>query len=225
MSSIIADPVLAHTMPRSPRSLAQRIQSLDITCNCRTPLVVSCTVGTEQGCRERRRYGTCPCRPRWLPVCLLDSSHGCAFWREGKVCDCDFLEMPRCLSTGCDERRKGHRCECPRTPAELCPHVRAKIAEFASLTVAEANRFADAWADQLWTWNPQVYADRPLAHAGCEARAGEAAVNVMIVRRRMGLSLWHPEDHRWAPGELGRRQAAGLRRLFLPPVPPKGGAA
>jgi hypothetical protein len=208
------------------RVLQTALESLDITCDCKPSLIVSCAIGLEPGCRERRACGTCPCKPRWLPVCLLDQAHGCALCREGKTCKCDEMWMPRCLLPGCPDRQKGRRCECPRTPIELCPHVMGKLASrFGGLTPSAAHRFADAWATQLWKLLPHKYGERPLAAAGCTVRLGESAVALMDLRHKLGCSLWHPDDKRMASIETMRRQAAGLRRLLAPADGKKGGVA
>lgn len=214
----------------SPRLLAA-LKALDIDCDCKPSLIVSCAVGAVSGCRERRHERTCGCKPRYLPTCILDTPDGagCPLWKEGKTCACSRRYMPRCLAVGCDQRRKGKRCECPRTPLELCPHVAAKIQEFAALGFDEAARMADVWAEQLWLLLPQEYADRPLAAAGCTTRTQEAAVNLMAFRQALGLSPFHPEDERTLDGEerCGKlqRQAAGLRRLLGAATVEKGRAA
>lgn len=204
---------------RPSAAIVAALQKLEITCACKPSLIVSCAVGTPQGCRIRRREGNCGCRPRWLPSCLWDDPpYGCAVCREGKTCNCDLEYMPRCLAAGCDRRRRGKRCECPRTPLEICPHVQAKLVEYADLTPQQADRIADRWSDMLWVLFPgkeldDGYADRPLAGEGVTIRAGSPAANLMAQRVSMGLSPWHPEDRRMAPVDAMRRQAAGLRRL------------
>ena len=219
------------TMSRRPCSEAERsrrkaldaarkaILEFDITCTCKASLIVSCAVGAEPGCRERRRDGTCGCKPRWLPTCILERStpHGCPVWREGKTCACPRMYMPQCLVTGCDLRQRGKRCECPRTPTELCPHIVAKIQEFTGLTPAAANRMADVWAEQLWALLPEAYADHPLASRGVTTRSREARVNLLSVRNseKLGyLSLWHPDDEVCFNALVLHKQAAGLKRLM-----------
>lgn len=179
----------------SPRILAA-LAALEITCNCKCSLIVSCAVGAEPGCRERRHEGICGCRPRWLPVCILDAAtpHGCPVWREGKTCSCERLYMPRCLVTGCEDRRKGQRCECPRTPTETCPHVLEKIEQFADLTPEAAERYAEAWHRLQRKFLPEKYAEPPLPDAGGNVSTRDAAIALMQLRFDAARALRHQDD-------------------------------
>lgn len=216
-----------HASP-SARVLAA-LAALEITCSCKCSLIVACAIDTKPGCDERREDGLCGCRPRWLPTCILEreTPFGCKDWREGHNCRCEHMYMPRCLVTGCDERRKGRRCYCARTTTEICPHLAAKIKEYAGLSAEAANRMANVWAEQLWLLLPQQYADRPLAAAGRKTHTQDGTVALRAIRQAFGLSLWHPADdcgHLDAEDML-RRQGAGLRRLFGIGTATKGGAA
>lgn len=212
------------------------LEEFDISCDCRVPLLVSCALDQQSGCRERRAYRdnhngheSCGCKPRWLPVCILDTDdgHGCPVWREGKSCDCRRMYMPRCLATGCNQRQKGKRCGCARAPSRLCPHVQEKIARFKNLTVKKAAELANTWSEQLWSLCSDEYADRLQAYSGRVTPTRDDAVNLMACRQRWGLSLWHPDDVRGLDSGLSRRlhqQAAGLK-LLVSAIAPKGGAA
>lgn len=104
--------------------------------------------------------------------------------------------MPRCLVVGCDERKKGRQCDCPRRSLRICQHVRAKIEQYAGLTVEEAARKADRWSELLWALFPSEYGDKPLAHEPFPCATRADAVNLMRMRHNMNLGLWHPDDTR-----------------------------
>src|SRR5690348_1221141 len=182
MGYAYSSPLVPTTYDRAARKAIQdrreALRKFDVHCSCKCSLIVSCAIGKEPGCRERRREGTCPCRPRWLPVCILDAQtpHGCRIWQEGHQCRCQRLYMPRCLVTGCDRRRKGRRCECPRTPTDVCPHVLALIERFGDLTVEDAQAHVEAWAKLQRQADPAQYQEPPLPDAGGDMSTRDGAI-------------------------------------------------
>lgn len=221
------------TKSGSLRKRREALRDFDIDCDCKCTLIVSCAIGTEPGCRERRRDGTCGCRPRWLPTCILEKTtpHGCPVWQEGHQCHCQRLYMPRCLVTGCEDRRTGHRCECPRTPTEVCSHVLELAERFADLRAEDAEAYSDEWARQQRQFSPQEYQELPLADAGAYMGDREVAISMMELRVHAGRSPRHPAD--WGLTNRRRRQqeenrclegmAAGFLKLLYA-MRRKGGA-
>lgn len=205
------------------KSRREALRKFDIHCNCKCSLIVSCAIGTEPGCRERRRDGVCGCKSRWLPSCILDAKtpHGCKVWQEGHQCSCKRLSMPRCLVTGCDARRKGRRCECPRTPTEVCQHVLAlgRHKLLVNMTPEKAEAYAAGWMKLQRQVDPQAYNEPKQADAGAYMGDRETAIATMTVRVYAGRSPWHPDDwgltNRRRLRQEEQRRTEGMAAGFL----------
>lgn len=108
----------------------RKLRRFDIECKCKASLIVSCAVGTEPGCRERRHEGTCGCKPRWLPQCILPPSYKVGL-RVGEVEEIGFRirdkstvsgsgASPTIAAYGCEVWRDGKPCKCPRMYMPRC---------------------------------------------------------------------------------------------------------
>lgn len=213
------------TLNDLPPRIRAALLSIELPdCNCKLSLTPVCLIGAEPGCRERRACGTCPCRPRYLPACQLDHPGGCVLRREGKSCKniCGRMTMPECLSPGCNLRRRGRLCDCPRWPGHPCEHITAYAHRMrmlgAALTLSAGlppgSDLDSQWALLLWVLYPKRYGGRELPGIGAKLLDRTERVTEMATRRALGVSLWHPGDRRYPAGEGGFSTLAVQFRNF-----------
>ena len=202
-------PMSRRPSPRPRDPLDTALASVEIpACDCKLMLMPICIIGLLPGCRYLRKNAKCDCDRRLLPVCLLQEGNGCERRREGKGCECKEMMLPVCIALGCEDRREGHLCECPRWPGQPCPHLAAyaermrREAGFLALSrlypdlAGKVDRHT-LWARILWSERREVYADRRLPSRGAPLVDRESRVEIMAMRRKWKLSLWHPDDVRY----------------------------
>jgi hypothetical protein len=135
---------------------------------------------------EKLDIPACGCGLKAQPVCRVSGSR-CDSIAHAASCPVLELEDQIELDDRAIERAwEACRCECdcPRVPPPPCRHVRKRDHGLSIESWAEA--LAEAW--------PKRYREPPLPPAPAVAIDSAARVALMILRRRQGYALRHPDD-------------------------------